>query len=221
MKPPLKTQVVAPAKQRGVGLVTAIFLLVVLAGLGAALLNISTSQQVSSAMDVQGARAYQAARAGTEWGLFQRLRANSCVGAQTFVPPAPTLSAFTVTVRCVLRQTPAVGAAGASPAAAINGTLDTTVNVTAIADTSVLREGMEVWGTGIVVGTRIAAITGANTVMLTIAATATGTRALTYVSARDRWHLTSTACTQPVSGACPNANPTSSDYVQRTVEADI
>jgi MSHA biogenesis protein MshP len=56
---------------RGFALVSAIFILVVLAALGAFILNISTNQQIGSALDVQGVRAYQAARAGIEWGVYQ------------------------------------------------------------------------------------------------------------------------------------------------------
>jgi MSHA biogenesis protein MshP len=59
------------AKLRGFAIVSAIFILVVLAALGAFIVNISTSQQIGSALDVQGVRAYQAARAGIEWGLYQ------------------------------------------------------------------------------------------------------------------------------------------------------
>lgn len=87
--------------QRGFSLVSAIFLLIVLAGLGAAIVNISMTQHTGSALDVQGTRAYQAARAGIEWGLFQQLQAGgACNNSTSFVPPAPTLSAFTVTVVC-------------------------------------------------------------------------------------------------------------------------
>jgi MSHA biogenesis protein MshP len=83
----------------GVGLVTAIFLLVVLAGLGVAMVTIFTSQQQSSTLDVQGARAYQAARAGIEWGLFQRMRKGSCAASATFALPATSaLADFSVTV---------------------------------------------------------------------------------------------------------------------------
>jgi MSHA biogenesis protein MshP len=96
---------------RGFSLVSAIFLLVVLAGLGVAMVNIFTVQQTSSALDVQGVRAYQAARAGIEWGLFQRLRngdpycipgpANPGPTVNSFaLPPGTTLSSFTVTVVC-------------------------------------------------------------------------------------------------------------------------
>lgn len=102
-------------KLRGFAIVSAIFILVVLAALGAFIVNISTSQQIGSALDVQGVRAYQAARAGIEWGLHQQLpvqRANpptyaTCAatfgtsGTFTFPVAAATLQGFTVTVTCV------------------------------------------------------------------------------------------------------------------------
>ncbi len=100
---------------RGFAIVSAIFILVVLAALGAFIVNVSTSQQIGSAIDVQGVRAYQAARAGIEWGLYQQLpvqRANpptyaTCAaafgtsGTFTFPLAATTLQGFTVTVTCV------------------------------------------------------------------------------------------------------------------------
>ena len=48
-------------RQSGFALVTAIFILVVLAGLGAAMVSISTTQHTTVAMDIQSARAQQAA----------------------------------------------------------------------------------------------------------------------------------------------------------------
>lgn len=63
-----------PSKRfAGFALPSAIFLLVILAGLAAFLVNISMTQSVTSTQDVQGARAYHAARAGIEWGLYQVL----------------------------------------------------------------------------------------------------------------------------------------------------
>lgn len=91
---------------RGFSVISAIFLLVVLAALGVAIVNISTVQHKSSAFDVQGARAYQAARAGVEWALFQSLITGGyCMGptaeATSFPMPSGTsLSEFTVTVTC-------------------------------------------------------------------------------------------------------------------------
>lgn len=90
--------------QRGFGIITAVFLLVVLAGLGVAMVSLSTVQHASSALDVQGARAYQAARAGIEWGLYRQLRANICEANRTFAVPAS--GGFTVTVRCTLTNGP-------------------------------------------------------------------------------------------------------------------
>lgn len=96
--------------QRGFSLVTAIFLLVVIAALGAFAVTISTSQQQSAALDVLGARAYHAARAGIEWGAYQVLpnsavvggfAANCRAGATSAVVAMPgTLAGFTVTVQC-------------------------------------------------------------------------------------------------------------------------
>jgi MSHA biogenesis protein MshP len=98
--------------QCGFGLVSAIFLLVVLSSLGAAIVSVFTIQQASSALDVTGARAYQAARAGIEWGLYQQLRAPSpgatvCFSDTSFgFPDTTTLRPLTVTVGCVLTQGP-------------------------------------------------------------------------------------------------------------------
>ena len=96
-------------KSSGVALVTAIFLLVVLAGLGVAVVSLTTSQQSSATQDEQGARAYQAAKAGLEWALYIQLErgrnaniANplGCPAIRSFALSAPTLAAYTVTVQC-------------------------------------------------------------------------------------------------------------------------
>jgi MSHA biogenesis protein MshP len=88
------------AAQRGFSIVTAIFLLVVLAALGAFMVTFSTVQHITSAQDVQGARAYQAARAGIEWGSYKVLRNPPCPVVPTNVPLAGTLAGFVVTVQC-------------------------------------------------------------------------------------------------------------------------
>jgi MSHA biogenesis protein MshP len=84
---------------RGFTIVAAIFLLVVLAALGAFVLTVSSSQHMASAQDLQGARAYQAARSGIEWGAYQVLRNSSCA-ASTPIAPGGTLSGISVTVLC-------------------------------------------------------------------------------------------------------------------------
>jgi MSHA biogenesis protein MshP len=88
-------------RQAGVGILTAIFLLVVLAGLGVAMVGIYTAQQGSANIDLLGARAYQAARAGLEWGIFRQTRNGVCDAESAFRMPAGTsLSDFTVVVSC-------------------------------------------------------------------------------------------------------------------------
>jgi MSHA biogenesis protein MshP len=93
-------------REAGVGLVTAIFLLVVLAGLGVAMVSITTSQQASANIDLLGARAYQAARAGLEWGIFRRKRNDSCDAESRFkMPDGTSLSNLRVVVTCTPRGT--------------------------------------------------------------------------------------------------------------------
>ncbi len=90
--------------QSGFSLISAIFLLVVIAALGLFTVTISTTQQHSSAMDVLGSRAYQAAKAGIEWGVYQltvpAVPATCATLTQPIMPADTQLSLFTVTVVC-------------------------------------------------------------------------------------------------------------------------
>jgi MSHA biogenesis protein MshP len=110
--------------QRGFSIVTAIFLIVVLAMLGVFIVSVTSLQQSGAQLDVQGVRAYQAARAGLEWGAYQvldpdgvQLNGFSTCADQPNIPmptcPADThigpghpsglagsLDPFTVTVLC-------------------------------------------------------------------------------------------------------------------------
>jgi MSHA biogenesis protein MshP len=82
---------------RGFASIAAIFLLVVLAALGAFMVSISSSQQLSAAQDVQGSRAYWAARAGLEWALGSL----AATPAACPSPPAPfTVDGFTLALSC-------------------------------------------------------------------------------------------------------------------------
>jgi MSHA biogenesis protein MshP len=105
---------------RGFAIVSAIFILVVLAALGAFILHVSTGQQIGAALDVQGVRAYQAARAGIEWGVYEVQRSynfgRSAVDGSDADPntrtcpaspvsflagaAATSLADFTITVTC-------------------------------------------------------------------------------------------------------------------------
>jgi MSHA biogenesis protein MshP len=88
-----------PSRQRGAALMSAIFLLVVIGGLIAYLLKMSGLQHSSVALDVMGARAYQASRAGVDWGVYRALRDASCAASSSF-GLAGGLGDFTVTVEC-------------------------------------------------------------------------------------------------------------------------
>ncbi|MEO8143247.1 MAG: hypothetical protein ABI654_03450 [Betaproteobacteria bacterium] len=96
-------------RQRGFLVIAAVFLLVVLAGLVAYLTTVSTTSQAASAADFNSARAYQAARAGIEWGAFHVIRAGSfkatCDTGPGFTATntltfGSNLSGFAATVTC-------------------------------------------------------------------------------------------------------------------------
>lgn len=87
-------------------MITAIFLLVVLGSLGTMMVTFFVAQQQSSSLDVMGSRAYQAARAGIEWGAFNITNAAPAAGCAGIPAPlfvntlAGNLSPFTVTLTC-------------------------------------------------------------------------------------------------------------------------
>ena len=57
----------------GFTMVSALFVLVVLAALGAAMASLSVRQQLGSAAEIDAARGLHSARAGLEWAAFQVL----------------------------------------------------------------------------------------------------------------------------------------------------
>jgi MSHA biogenesis protein MshP len=94
-------------RQRGFSLPTAIFLLVILAMLGAFVVSVTGFQQKASTLDIQGSRALQAARAGVEWGAYQVLRGANvppvvpgCFAATNLTFAGTSMSGFTTTVTC-------------------------------------------------------------------------------------------------------------------------
>jgi MSHA biogenesis protein MshP len=98
-----------PRRSAGFALILALFLLVSLAAMGAYLFTISTGQLEAGIQDEQGARAYQAARAGVDWGAFQLLRnsggafATNCAGGSATQAPialAAGLAGFYAEVSC-------------------------------------------------------------------------------------------------------------------------
>lgn len=92
-------------RQRGFGAIVAIVVLVMLATLAAAVVRLGGVAQATMAQSVLSARAVLAARAGTEWGLYQAFKGawTTCSGAsQTLDLTGST--GFHVTVRCDSRR---------------------------------------------------------------------------------------------------------------------
>ena len=101
-----------PRRECGFLIIAGVFLLVVLAGLAAYLTTVSTTSQAASAADFQSARAYQSARAGIEWGVYQILRPPGGATFKSTCDTGPgfsatknltfssTLASFTSTVTC-------------------------------------------------------------------------------------------------------------------------
>jgi MSHA biogenesis protein MshP len=91
-------------RPRGFAMPVVIALIVVFAAiLGTALVTISTAQQVGFGLDIQGVRAYHAARAGLEWGMYHVLRPGfgTCAGIDgRTVVFGGNLSGFRATLTC-------------------------------------------------------------------------------------------------------------------------
>lgn len=86
-------------EQAGFAAIAAIFLLVVLAAFGAFMVSFSNTQQINSAQDIQGSRAYWAARGGLEWGIPTALATPALCVAPMASPPTP-LDGFTLAIDC-------------------------------------------------------------------------------------------------------------------------
>ncbi len=86
-------------QQRGISLIPALFLLIVLAGLGVVAVRMSAVQQQTVVLAMQGARAYSAARTGLEWSAYQALNNASCATATVALTEAG-LAGFSVQTSC-------------------------------------------------------------------------------------------------------------------------
>ena len=84
----------------GFGLVSAIFILVVLTIVGAAMLSLSGVQRETAGLALQPARAYHAARSGIEWGTWQALDGGACPAPASFSLTEGGLIGFSVNLSC-------------------------------------------------------------------------------------------------------------------------
>jgi len=106
-------------RSAGMALISAIFLIVVLIGVGVAMMNLSNVEHDTASKAILAAKAYYGAKAGVDWGIQQSIAAGSCVGG----PGTPinlttgSLNGVTVTVTCAAAQQGAstCGLTGTSP----------------------------------------------------------------------------------------------------------
>jgi MSHA biogenesis protein MshP len=94
-------------KQKGFSLVTAIFLLVILASVGAFMVTIGGTQRTTTVAAIQGTRAFQAARSGIEWAVHSIINSadpvttcSNTINPGSFTYAATGLNNFTVTLDC-------------------------------------------------------------------------------------------------------------------------
>ncbi len=82
-------------KQRGFALVSALFLIVVIAALGVSIGRVVGSAELSSAADIRSARAYFAARSALDYAIGRITTTAAC-------PPVnpPAIDGFTINISC-------------------------------------------------------------------------------------------------------------------------
>lgn len=85
-------------RQGGFAYIAAVLILVALSTLAITVSRLNSSQASTSAQDALQAHALQAARAGTEWGLYQALTLGNACAAATL--NFADVSGFRVTVTC-------------------------------------------------------------------------------------------------------------------------
>lgn len=86
-------------QQGGFGMIAAIVILVIMSALAAAMVSFSSTQQLTSAQDILAAKAWQAAKSGTELGLYRALRTGNCSNTVLDLS-ADSDSGFRVAVSC-------------------------------------------------------------------------------------------------------------------------
>lgn len=89
----------SPKRQRGFSLISAIFLLVILAGLGVYAVRLNTMQQQTVTAGLRATQAFYAARSGVAWGAYRALNAGSCTSATLNLTEGAT-AGFRVSVQC-------------------------------------------------------------------------------------------------------------------------
>ena len=87
-------------KQKGISLVAVVFLLTVLAVAVIFIQRLLSVSVATNNLALQGARAWQAAQAGSEWGIYQVLNSGCPAASTNLTLTESSLSGFVVTVDC-------------------------------------------------------------------------------------------------------------------------
>jgi MSHA biogenesis protein MshP len=90
-------------RQRGMSMIVAIFLIVVVASLAAFAVTAGTSQRESANLQLASDRAAAAARAGVEWGAYRALVQGNCPASTPLALNQAALRGLQVRVDCVRR----------------------------------------------------------------------------------------------------------------------
>ncbi|MCP3984742.1 MAG: pilus assembly protein MshP [bacterium] len=87
-------------RNRGFGLVTSIFVLVVLATSSLAMISLSGVQRRTASLSLQALRADQAARSGLQWAIYNAIGSGTCPASTTLTLTEGGLQGFSATVSC-------------------------------------------------------------------------------------------------------------------------
>jgi len=100
-------------RQKGFSLVSAIFIVVVLAALGSYMVTIGGANRATTTAALQGARAYQAARTGIDWAVYTitsvpqataRTNCTNIIDSASFDLTATGLNGFSVSLDCAFTE---------------------------------------------------------------------------------------------------------------------
>lgn len=90
-------------KQKGFMLMTALWVVMVLAAVVVTMMNLSLMQSTTNSLEIQGTRALLAAQGGLEWGIYQANN-ESCIASSIFSLTEKDLHGFNVIVSCSLKR---------------------------------------------------------------------------------------------------------------------
>ncbi len=103
-----------PFRSSGAAILSAIFLIVVLAALGASMASLTSVQHDTEAKSILAARVYYGAKSGLEWGIQQTISDPApparCAPSTPVTLGAPVFQGVTVTVTCAAARYGGTGA---------------------------------------------------------------------------------------------------------------